>query len=138
MGHAMACVILISRISSFWLAHANHTCHSDLAKCKFLYTGITNDPQGEKGTEDEGVVGGRDTHQCRVCQGHETRRERCRFFFLQTTGPSCRLLVVVCAICVVRMRRRFSVKFSSSDELFNLGLNKIDSGVNPTSFGMKI
>ena len=39
------------------VAHAiNHTYHSDFANCKFLHTGITNDPQGVGGTEDEGVV----------------------------------------------------------------------------------
>ncbi len=43
------------------MAHAiNHPCHSDFANCKFLHTGITNDPQGVGGTEDEGVVGGDD------------------------------------------------------------------------------
>jgi hypothetical protein len=30
---------------------------------------------------------------------------------LQTTGPSSGLLLGVCVICVVRMRRRFSVNF---------------------------
>jgi hypothetical protein len=39
------------------MAHAiNHTYYSDFANCKFLHTGITNDPQGGGGTEDEGVV----------------------------------------------------------------------------------
>ena len=39
------------------MAHAiNHTYYPDFANCKFLHTGITNDPQGGGGTEDEGVV----------------------------------------------------------------------------------
>ena len=63
------------------------------------------------------------------------RREASRemHFFYSNTGLSSGLLVG--GICVVRMRHRVSLNFLSNfpsscmNELFNLGLNKIVSGV---------
>jgi hypothetical protein len=85
----------------------NHTCHLGFANCKFLNTGITNDPHGGGGTEDEGGVGGRRTSEVFV---KATRRVERDADFFANYGTKFRF-AGGCVICVVRMIRRFSVNF---------------------------
>jgi hypothetical protein len=89
------------------------------SNCRFLHKGITNDPQGGGRAEEERDVAGRRTSNVFV---KATRRvERDAEYFLQTTGPSSGLLLGVCVICVVRMRRRFSVNFQHVAWIVQIG-----------------
>ena len=58
------------------MTHAiNHTCHPGFVNCKFLHTGITNDPHGGRGAEDEGGVGGRRTSDAFVKTTRRVERD---------------------------------------------------------------
>ena len=74
-------------ITQEYLAHAvNHTCHRDFENCKFLHTGVTQDPRGV-GEEDEGGAGGSRTSVVFV-QG--TRRVEREEEFFANFGDSFR------------------------------------------------
>jgi hypothetical protein len=83
-------------------------------------TGITNEQQGG-GTwtlRTMGVVGGRHTSVMVVKTTRQFKRDAECFCKLFATEPSSGLLMGVFDICVLHMRRRFSVNFPSGDSIW--------------------
>ncbi len=60
-GRALT-ITTIHGVTEECVVHAiNHTCHPGFVNCKFLHTGITNNPHEGGGGADKGDVGGRRT-----------------------------------------------------------------------------